>query len=166
VYFPLAVQVDFDESKVIDLNGDGTVDISVYSESYVDQIDRLDAFLIRPLEGNRIKQVKLTDNPQFNSLNVMSYSNAELIGEALAPEHTWGTSNGILAMRHTSNSVSYIGRWSDGNEKMLAMKLNLKGEVHFAWLKLQFSRKHHSITVTGFAYAKKAGESIKSGQVE
>jgi hypothetical protein len=164
-YRDLNLQVNFNESKDIDLNEDGKVDLQFYSESHVDPLDRLDAYLIRCLQGHQITQVQLTDNPLFNATNVMSYNENELIGEPLPGELLWGTGNGILAMRHTSTSIAYIGRWSDGNEKMMALKLNFGGKAHFGWLRAQYNRQQHTLLITGFAYQKKAGDNIKAGQV-
>ena len=165
-YRPLSIQVNFTESKDVDLNEDGKADIQLYSESYIDPTDRLDAYLIRCLQGHLVTQVKLTDNPLFNAINVMSYNGNELISETLASELAWGAKDGILAMRHTSNSTTYIGRWSDGNEKLMALKLNIDGKAHFGWLRIRYNRQQHALLLTGFAYQKKAGNSIKAGQVE
>jgi hypothetical protein len=157
-------KIGFGQGSVsLDVDSDGRSDFTLYSQSFHTDADRLEAFLIEPANGAKTVQVLLTGNPIFGSQNLFSYQQGEAISASVDPRYGWTAGNGAIATRHVSESISFNGRWSDGNRKYMGFALSKAGAYHYGWLTMQYSRAENSLSVIEFGYSKVAGKDIKAG---
>lgn len=150
-------------SLKLDINEDGSNDFEIYKDKYKTDIDSLKGFFVKNLASHKMIEIKLTHNPLFDCMNLMSYSGEEVISGSLTEEYSWDSKNGLLALRHEPNTT-FIARWSDGVPKIMAICLAVNGKAYYGWIKLQYSRANNSITVISYAYNQTEEAPIKAGQ--
>ncbi|WP_207421795.1 hypothetical protein [Desertivirga brevis] len=149
----------------LDINEDGAYDFEIYKDKYKTDMDSLKGFFVKNLGNHKMIEIKLTHNPLFDCMNLMSYSAEEIISESLPEEHSWDSKNGLLALRHEPNTT-FIARWSDGAPKTMGIRLMVDGKNYYGWIKLQYSRENNSITILSYACNRAAEEPIKVGQMQ
>lgn len=159
------IGVNKNSSLKIDINDDGIHDFELFRDMYSTDMDTLRGFFIRSLGAHEMIQLMLSDNPLFESKNLMSYSGNEVISESLTSEYLWSTKNGMLVIRHDPNG-NFIGRWGDGNAKMMGIALSLNNKSYYGWIKLQYDRESNSMTVLNYAYNRAADAWLRAGQKE
>ena len=158
-----SIGINKNSSLKMDINVDGSNDFEVYRDTYSSDSDTLSGFFVRNLGGNKMSEIKLSDNSLFASQNLMSYNGDEVISESLDTEYAWNNKNGLLTMKHLPNG-NLIGRWSDGKPKMIGIMLSLNGKSFYGWVRFQYQAESHSITVLDYAYNPAADGWIRAGQ--
>ncbi|WP_207533578.1 hypothetical protein [Desertivirga arenae] len=147
----------------LDINEDGAYDFEIYKDKYKTDMDSLKGFFVKNLADHKMIEIKLTHNPLFDCMNLMSYLGEEVISGSLTEEYSWDSKNGLLALRHEPNPT-FIARWSDGTAKIMAVRLSISGKTHYGWIKLRYSRENNSITVVSYGYNRAVEGPIKAGQ--
>ncbi|MEQ8880629.1 MAG: hypothetical protein RLQ12_13395, partial [Cyclobacteriaceae bacterium] len=72
----------------------------------------------------------------------------------------------VVKTTRENETPVWSGNWVENSEGYIAVSIRLNGEYHYGWVKLLTDLENESIMVQEYAYNKKPGASIKTGQRE
>jgi hypothetical protein len=148
VYTPANTRL-YDNTFPVDLNNDGTADLSLIASFQVESFYRTELH-VRPAAGNAV-----------------------IAGTDGAAALTWGTRIGFKApFQHSTlfmasrarchSSYCYLGPWAYSQGRYLGVKFSVAGQIHYGWVRLSVERL--PATLTGYAYETIPNKPIIAGQ--
>jgi hypothetical protein len=154
VYTPANTVVGYNNSALIDLNGDGTVDFSI---GLVSGEHSSFLFAQPKVAGNAVR-VGNNGAP------------AGFFGVPVGQGEKFATSAyaGFMAGAGTyGNSAFFDGPWAGVTNRYLGVKFTITGQVHYGWVRLSVANWRHGgqIIITGYAYETIANENVVEGHV-
>jgi hypothetical protein len=152
IYTPSDCPIPRNLAYKIDLNQDGTTDLSIFNRFSLTNSGApyglLDA---GPSRGNYV---------EGSGGRPFALKRGEGVG---AP---WNSNPAELMALATSNKAA--GNWVNVNDRYLGVKFQIKGKYHYGWVRMTVEVTGPSInaTVDGYAFETIAGKSIKAGQTK
>jgi hypothetical protein len=150
----------------LDMNGDGTVDFTVFVELTANTSgDHLYAG-INPIGPHLIKSGPPEDDRFLNMGFLVAEVPGTTIDESLGPEERWSGDHGTLVIRHTptTGAVWYEGDWSPDSAQIVGIQLMIGGEAHYGWLRLRFDKSTERLTLVDHAHVETAELPLKAGE--
>lgn len=149
----------------LDLDQNGTVDYSFFAVySVTGGAVHLNVGA-NPI-GNNLSKMSLPDDNKFQNMgNLIQQSVGTVIDQNLDANQFWSNDFAYLTIRTElpQGYKAYVGAWSDGKPKLMALQLNINGTFYFGWARLIFDRKSEVLTLVDCAWNKNAGEPLKAG---
>ncbi|HEY6764147.1 MAG TPA: hypothetical protein VI386_05200 [Candidatus Sulfotelmatobacter sp.] len=148
IYTPVNTRL-YDNTFPVDLNNDGSADLSLIASFQVESFYRTELH-VRPATGNAV-----------------------IAGDGGAAALTWGTRIGFKAPFSRStlfmasrarchSSYCYSGPWAYSQGRYLGVKFSISGQTHYGWVRLSVERL--PATLTGYAYETIPNKPIIAGQ--
>jgi hypothetical protein len=134
----------------LDLNNDGTVDFNFHIKS-----DGAGAVKMSGA-ATSYNAIAGTYSSPYKYPSVFELD--DVIDDGL----TW-VSGGTQTMASSGYYLNPYGNWFDQTDKYLGVRLNLSGNDHYGWVRLDVSADGHSFTVKDYAYESASATSILAG---
>lgn len=155
VYTPANITMGFNTAQAIDLNGDGTADVSL---------------ILYPLAKSFGMFAKI---PAGNGVRLAGgEAAAGFFGIPVGPGEQFGGggSVGLVPMYYKvfgyGNTSSYaaFGAWVNVPNRYLGVKFIIAGTTHYGWVRITTSKSSYPV-ITGYAYETTPNTKIKDGTV-
>jgi len=142
------------KSFELDINNDGNNDCKLAYYFCDDGFSWVNSYSIRTYEGCKVA----IENDSVAAI---------LQGETIDANLNWSDST-LLYIQYIRESSSYTfyGNWRDVREGFIALKLNIDGEDHYAWIRLHFNNieMNYKMWAADCAYNENAESGIIAGQ--
>lgn len=142
---------------LLDLNGDGTTDYEISNDGVFSGVN--------PGTTARV----YTENSQSilgtNGGNNYNYPFALSEGETIDENATTWITNPNYQTLNWMGCAYTNSQWCDGQvDKYLGLRINVDGNQHYGWVRMDIPADASSITIKDFAFNTVAGEAILAGQ--
>jgi hypothetical protein len=146
----------------LDLTGAGTVDLTIVNKHHhhctSDSFCSSTQFLNAKMAG--------ANEVVYNVYGAVAMKPGMQIG----PKNLWrGATQNMAVMLGSFGTSGVGGSWVNVENRYLGVKLEIKGQTHFGWVRLNVQVQVPQIitaTLTGYAYDTTANKPIKAGQTK
>jgi len=145
----------------LDVNEDGVIDYAFFMH-YVVMSGKINLYAgVNPVYGSATSADDPNDNEYLNMGLLHTFENKALIKQNLA----WKEDHVVLSVRHEAmdGSKTYSGSWGNGQERIMSIRLLIKGKMHYGWAKLKFDKVTEELILIDAAWNTIAEEEIKAG---
>jgi len=163
VYTPAHEQIERNGMMLIDLNHDGTTDLTIREIPWTAQGNGR-------YPGNSVQAVTRNGGGlRFGSehYNMPKWAAALVRGSKIGPSNAFRTGAEIV-LHCTSSGVFYGGFWSEDTvNRFLGIRFRIGEETHYGWARMNTKlgppQKGIAATLTGYAYETQPGKPIRAG---
>jgi len=160
VYTKANVAFSTNQNCTLDLNNDGVADFVLRDVLYNRSSGHRETLsVLGKVTGNLVEGFKSEDG---------FFENAAARNQGAKINFATGLSSAMLAkFSSTCAGNHYVfGRWVNVQNKYLALKFVINGEIHFGWARLSVHVNSLAVNafLTGYAYETVAGQAIVAGQ--
>ncbi|MFN3402573.1 MAG: hypothetical protein ACK40G_00670 [Cytophagaceae bacterium] len=148
-YTPLNGQSYTNAAINLDMDMDGNTDITI----------------------NQIAMIDMVNNTTITNVSVTTGASTQLAGSASMPS-ALDIDDDIKSKQFYSHNNTSIAsyqtytEWRNTNDKYLGFSISIQSQIYYGWIQLQVSEMAASFSITGFAYQKTSGQTIKAGEPE
>lgn len=145
----------------LDVNKDGITDFSYFME-YVMLSGTVYLYTgVNPVAGAATSASEHNDDEFLNMGNTHHLPPSMLVKKDLM----WMEDHALLTKRSETNNGAkfYFGEWGDGLEKIMPIRLSLKGKMHYGWVKLKFEKATEELTLIEAAWNTTPEQEMKAG---